>query len=164
MDRITTNSRHIRATAEEVYNAFINPAALEVWQAPGNMTAKVHQFDLRIGGGYQTSLFYPDNEKRLKGKTTDNEDKHTARFVELVPNKKIVEAIQFETTNPDFESEMIKETPLEPVATGTSVTILFENIPVGTKPEDNEAGTISPLEKLAKYVEGKGTLTDKQGT
>jgi len=33
------------------------------------------------------------------------------------------------------------------------VTILFENIPPGIRPEDNEAGSRSSLEKLARYVE-----------
>ena len=36
---------------------------------------------------------------------------------------------------------------------GTKVTILFKNIPSGIRPEDNEAGTESTLEKLARYVE-----------
>jgi hypothetical protein len=33
------------------------------------------------------------------------------------------------------------------------VTIIFENIPRGIRPEDNEAGTELSLEKLARYVE-----------
>jgi hypothetical protein len=36
---------------------------------------------------------------------------------------------------------------------GTEVTILFENIPPGIRPEDNDEGTRSSLEKLARYVE-----------
>lgn len=36
---------------------------------------------------------------------------------------------------------------------GTRVTIWFKNIPSGIRPEDNEAGTMSSLEKLAHYVE-----------
>jgi hypothetical protein len=36
---------------------------------------------------------------------------------------------------------------------GTEVTILFENIPPGIRPEDNEVGSRSSLEKLARYVE-----------
>jgi hypothetical protein len=36
---------------------------------------------------------------------------------------------------------------------GTEVTIFFENIPPGIRPEDNEAGTRSSLEKLARYIE-----------
>jgi len=33
------------------------------------------------------------------------------------------------------------------------VTIAFENIPPEIRPEDNGAGTVSSLEKLARYVE-----------
>ena len=36
---------------------------------------------------------------------------------------------------------------------GTEVTILFENIPAGIRPEDSDAGTRSSLEKLTRYVE-----------
>lgn len=154
MSATTQNSKDINAPAEQVYNAFINPKALESWQAPGDMTAKVHNFDLSVGGGYKMSLFYPDSEQQMKGKTTDKEDRFTARFVELAPFKKIVQAVKFDTINPDFAEEMIMEITFQPIASGTRVTMLFRNIPRGISPEDNEAGTISSLEKLGKYVEG----------
>jgi len=35
------------------------------------------------------------------------------------------------------------------------VTIRFEHLPAGVRPEDNDAGTRSSLEKLARYVEGR---------
>lgn len=152
MGQTTQNSLDIKATQEEIYNAFINPTALEVWQAPGDMTAKIHNFDLRVGGGYQMSLFYPDSEKEMRGKTTGKEDKYTARFIELTPNKKIVQAINFDTSNSDFAGEMIMEVTLKPIDSGTTVTFSFKDIPKGIKPSDNEAGTISSLKKLAKYV------------
>ena len=155
MAQNTQNSRDIKGTPEEVYHAFINPAALEIWQAPGDMEAKVHHFDLRVGGGYKMSLFYPESETEMQGKTTEREDRYTARFVELLPHQKIVEAIWFATSNPDFAGEMIMEITLIAVDTGTRVTILFKDIPKGIKPEDNEAGTVSALDKLARYVEGK---------
>ena len=99
------------------------------------------------------SLFYPDSEKEMRGKTSEKEDRYLARFIELVPNQKIVEAIQFDTKNPEFAEEMIMEVTFEPVETATRVTFVFKNIPNGIRPEDNEAGTKSSLEKLAKYVE-----------
>jgi uncharacterized protein YndB with AHSA1/START domain len=155
MEQTTQTSRVIKASPEDIYNAFISPAALETWQAPGDMTAKVHNFDLRVGGGYEMSLFYPDNEKEMKGKTTEKEDKFTARFVELIPNRKIVAAIKFDTADPGFAEEMIMEVTFNPVDNGTEVIYLFKNIPKGIKPQDNEAGTKSSLEKLAKYVESR---------
>jgi uncharacterized protein YndB with AHSA1/START domain len=153
MEQTTQNSKIIRATPETIYHAFRNPKALEVWLAPGDMTGKVHNFDFKVGGGYKMSLYYSDTEKEMRGKTTGKEDRFTARFVELIPNKKIVQAVNFESADPDFSGEMIMEVTFESKENGTKVTFLFKNIPKGIKPEDNEAGTISTLEKLADYVE-----------
>jgi len=149
----TQNSKDIQATQEALYQAFTSPSALEVWLAPGAMTGKVHSFDLRVGGGYQMSLFYPPSQKESPGKTSEKEDRFTAKFVELTPCKRIVQAITFDSSDPAFAGEMIMEVTFEAKDTGTRVTISFSNIPSGIKPEDNEAGTQSTLEKLARYVE-----------
>lgn len=99
------------------------------------------------------SLFYPKSELASSGKTSEKEDRFTASFLELKPNKKIVQAINFDSTNPDFSGEMIMEITLDPVENGTRISFLFRNIPPGIRPEDNEAGTQSSLEKLARFVE-----------
>jgi uncharacterized protein YndB with AHSA1/START domain len=151
----TRNSRFIKAPPEALYRAFTDPAALAVWQAPGDMTGKVHSFDCRVGGGYQISLFYPSSEKASRGKTAEREDRFTARFVELTPPRRIVEAITFDSADPAFSGEMIMEVTLGAEDGGTEVTILFKNIPSGIRPEDNEIGTRLSLEKLAHYVERK---------
>lgn len=149
----TTNSKIIRASAQSLYQALVNPKAIEIWQVPENMTGKVYNFDLRAGGGYTMSIFYPDTEKEMKGKTSDKEDRFTARFVELTPPAKIIEAIKFDTSDPNFSGEMMMEVTFETADDGTKVTFSFKNIPPGIKPEDNEKGTLSSLEKLANYVE-----------
>ena len=141
------------ATPDALYQAFISPQALEVWLAPGEMTGKIHSFDLGVGGGYQMSLFYPQSEKESRGKTSESEDRFTVRFVEFTPPKKIVQAINFDSDNPVFSGEMIMEATFEAKEEATRVTILFRNIPPGIRPEDNEAGTRSTLEKLARYIE-----------
>lgn len=149
----TRNSKFIKATREVVYRAFTDPAALEVWLVPGDMIGKVHSFDHRVGGGYQMSLFYPSSEDASQGKTADREDRYTARFVELTPPERIVEAINFDSSDPTFSGEMIMEAVFEAEDEGTTVTLLFKNLPSGIRPEDNEAGTQSSLDKLARYVE-----------
>ena len=149
----TRSSKWIKATPEALYRAFTDPAALAVWRVPGDMTGQVHRFDYRVGGGYQMSLYYPSSEPTLRGKTSGREDRYTARFVELVPPRRIVEAITFDSADPAFAGEMIMEVTLEPEDGGTRVSIVFTNIPSGIRPEDNEAGTQSALEKLARYVE-----------
>jgi hypothetical protein len=73
--------------------------------------------------------------------------------VELTPPRKIVEAITFDTVDQALKGEMILEVTLEAKDGGTTVSLFFKNIPSGIRPEDNEAGTQSSLEKLARYVE-----------
>lgn len=149
----TRNSIFIKAPREALYRAFTDPAALAVWLAPGEMTGEVHSFDYKVGGGYQMSLYYPSSENSSVGKTSDREDRYTARFVELTPPTRIVEAITFDSFDPAFSGEMTMVVTFEGEDGGTRVSILFEDIPSGIRPEDNEAGTRSTLEKLARYIE-----------
>lgn len=153
MAQTTTNSRIIHAKVEKVFEAFSNAHALEAWLAPSDMVGKVHNFNFRAGGGYTMSLFYPETEVNFKGKTADKEDRFSSRYIDIIPNKKIVEAVNFESDDPNFAGEMIMEVTFTPHQERTEVTFHFKNIPKGIRPEDNEAGTISTLEKLAKYVE-----------
>ena len=149
----TRTSRVIKASREALYRAFTDPIALAAWLSPGEMTGKVHEFDARVGGGYRMSLFYPSSGQVYRGKTSEREDRFTARFVELTPPTRIVQAITFDSVDPAFSGEMTMVVTFEDRDDGTEVTILFENIPLGIRPEDNEAGTRSSLEKLARYVE-----------
>ena len=93
----TRTSRVIKAPRAALYRAFTDPAALAVRLAPGEMTGKVHAFDARVGGGYRMSLFYPASEQVYRGKTSEREDRFTARFVELTPPTRIVQAISFDS-------------------------------------------------------------------
>ncbi|GLV60870.1 hypothetical protein KDH_76890 [Dictyobacter sp. S3.2.2.5] len=149
----TRNTKYIKASQDVLYRAFTDPAALTTWQVPGDMTGEVHSFDGRVGGGFQMSLYYPESEESARGKTAGREDRYTARFVELTPPSRIAEAITFDTSDPALAGEMIMEVTLEPADGGTSVTIVFRDIPPGIRPEDNELGTQLSLEKLARYVE-----------
>jgi Activator of Hsp90 ATPase homolog 1-like protein len=55
-----------------------------------------------------------------------------ARFIELILNTRIVEAINFDAADPAFSGEMIMEVSFEPIADKTRVTITFNNIPPGS--------------------------------
>ncbi len=151
--RSTRNTKLIKASQETIYRAFTDPAALAVWFAPGDMTAEVHHFDKRVGGGYEMSLYYPESEETARGKTSNKEDRYTARFMELTPPSRIVETIIFDSDTAEIAGEMTMYVTLEPANGGTNVTIVFKNIPSGIRLEDNEKGTELSLEKLARYVE-----------
>jgi uncharacterized protein YndB with AHSA1/START domain len=149
----TRTSRVIRARPEELYDAFMDPAALVAWLPPGEMTGEIHEFDARVGGGYRMSLFYPPNEHAFRGKTSDMEDRVNVQFLELARPRKIVEVVSFDTTDPGLVGEMTMTATFEKISGGTEVTLVFKNLPPGLRAEDNEAGARSSLEQLARHFE-----------
>jgi len=149
----TRTSRVIRARPEELYAAFLDPAALVDWLPPAEMTGRIHEFDARVGGGYRMSLFYPPGERTFRGKTSDREDMVDVRFVELAPPRRIVEAVNFVTTDPAFSGEMTLTATFEAVSGGTEVTLMFEDLPPGLRAQDNETGSRLSLEQLSRCFE-----------
>ncbi len=75
------------------------------------------------------------------------------RFVELVPDAKVVEVLEFETDNPAMQGEMRITMELVDVPGGTEIRAVHEEIPSGVSPADNELGWRLSLAKLAALVE-----------
>jgi uncharacterized protein YndB with AHSA1/START domain len=146
-------SRVIKSPRESLYNAFTDPVALIAWLPPGEMTGKIYSFDAHVGGGYRMSLLYPQSEQIFRGKTSEREDRFTSRFVELEPPAKIVQAITFISADSAFSGEMTMVVTFEVEDGGTNVTVTCNGIPPGIRPEDNDAGCRSSLDKLARYIE-----------
>ncbi len=99
------------------------------------------------------SLTYQDPEHSPSGKTSDDRDTFQGRFVKLVPYERIVESVAFESEDPAFAGEMTITWTLADVGAGTEVSVLCEDIPAGVRPEDNETGSRSSLQKLAAFIE-----------
>jgi uncharacterized protein YndB with AHSA1/START domain len=146
-------SKTIKAPRAAVYRACLDPDALASWRAPQNMTAQVHALDASEGGRFRISLTYKDSQQSPAGKTSEGVDTFQGRFLELVPDEEIVEVIEFESGDPGFEGEMKVTTSFADTDEGTQVTVLFENIPAGIRPQDNRAGTEQSLQKLAALLE-----------
>lgn len=152
----TTVTIVIDAPREDVYRAFLDPDAVAEWLPPDGMSGRVHRFDPREGGGFRISLTYlnpADSPGGAGGKTSEDTDTHRGRFVELVPDERIVEVVEFESDDPGFAGEMRVIVTLADVDAGTEVTFRCENIPSGIRPEDNEAGSRSSLANLAALLE-----------
>jgi len=149
----TRTSRVIQARPQDLYEAFMDPAALIAWLPPAEMTGGIHEFDARVGGGYRMSLFYPPTERAFRGKTADREDMVNVRFLELAPARRIVEAVNFVTTDPALFGEMTIMVTFEEVPGGTEVAFSCKDLPPGLRAEDNEAGSRLSLEQLARRFE-----------
>jgi uncharacterized protein YndB with AHSA1/START domain len=150
--RSTVTSRFIGAAPERVYRAFVEADELLAWLPPGEMTGRFHAFDARVGGGYVMSLFYPESETGHRGKTAEREDRVHVRFVELEPPRRIMEIVVFDSDDPAFAGEMTHTVTIESVPGGSEVTLRFDNLPPGLRPEDNELGARQSLNQLARYL------------
>jgi uncharacterized protein YndB with AHSA1/START domain len=147
----TQVSRIIEAPRPVVYRACLDPEALASWRVPDNMTGHVHTFEAREGGAFRMSLTYND---RSAGKTSEGTDTFEGRFVQLVPDEKIVEVIEFESPDQQFAGRMTMTTSLADADGGTEITVRCDGLPPGVRAEDNELGTAQALRKLAALVTG----------
>jgi uncharacterized protein YndB with AHSA1/START domain len=145
--RVTRVRQFINAPREKVYRVLIDANAVAIWKVPTGMTCHVHAFDARVGGKFRVSLTY--DAPTAVGKTTALTDTYCGRFVELVPNERVVEIDEFETTNPALRGEMKVTIELADKDGGTKVVGTHEGLPVGVSVEDNEAGWRMALGKLA---------------
>lgn len=150
--RIDQASRIIRASPSRLYRAFEDPGAMETWLPPAGMTGDMERLEFREGGSYRLRLTYVD-ESTGSGKSSDDSDEVEARFVRLVTNRRIEQAVTFDSDDPRFSGEMRVIWTFTPVESGTEVSVRCENVPEGISPEDHAAGLSSTLENLAKFTE-----------
>jgi uncharacterized protein YndB with AHSA1/START domain len=150
--RVDQASRTIHASPSSIFHAFEDPRALESWLPPRGMTGRIEAFDFRDGGSYRMSLIYRD-ENHPPGKSAADRDDVEVRFVRLVRDRTIEQAVVFDSEDPDFAGVMGVVWTFQPGPSGTEVTVRFENVPEGIKPQDHEAGLASTLENLARFVE-----------
>jgi len=149
MGRTDSASRLIDASPQRLYAAFTDPAALAVWLPPTGMTGAFEWFDPTPGGGYKMRLTY---EGAGIGKTTDDSDVVDARFVELTPDERVVQEVDFESDDPAFAGTMVMTWSVEPVEGGTLVTFRADDVPPGISAEDHAAGFAASLENLAAFL------------
>ena len=119
------------------------------------MASEIHVFDAREGGTFRISLTYDDPTQA--GKTDAATDTFHGRFVRLVPDTEVVQAVEFETDDPAMQGEMTITYRLDDAPDGgTTVTGIHEGVPPGVRPEDNELGWHMSMAKLAALVEPGG--------
>ena len=154
MPRTDVASRDVAAPVSAVYAALVDRDALQQWLPPDGMTAMFEHFDARPGGSYRLILTQTDPGK-LPGKTTADSDVVDARYVELVADDRVVQAVDFESDDATFAGTMTMTWRVSPVDGGTRVEVTAENVPDGISAEDHAAGLDSSLAKLAGHLEGR---------
>jgi len=152
MPRTDRASRVIAAQPERVWAALVDPEALRAWLPPSGMIGRFERFDGRAGGSYRMVLTYSDASS-APGKATVDSDIVEARFVDIVPGERVVQAVDFVSDDPAYAGTMIMTWEVTAVDAGTRVNIVAEDVPDGISAEDHAAGLASSLTNLAAYLE-----------
>ncbi|MES3011989.1 MAG: SRPBCC family protein [Pseudomonadota bacterium] len=142
----TTHTVHfhrvLRAPAERIYRAFLDPDAMARWLPPYGFTAKVHQMDAQVGGTYRMSFthFGSGHSHAFGGS-----------YLELVPHSRIRYTATFD--DPNLPGQMQTTVTLTAVSCGTDVQITQEGIPAVIPAEACTLGWQESLLQLARLVE-----------
>ena len=130
MPRTDRASRVIAAPTERVYAALVDPEALTAWLPPDGMSGTFERFDARPGGSYRLVLTYAD-ASGAPGKATADSDIVEARFVELVPGARVVQAVDFVSDDPAYAGTMTMTWAVSAVDGGTRVDFTADDVPDG---------------------------------
>jgi uncharacterized protein YndB with AHSA1/START domain len=152
MPRTDRASRLIDAPAARVFHALVDRDALETWLPPAGMTATFERFDPTPGGSYRLVLTYAD-PTAAGGKSSADSDVVEARYVDIVADDRVVQAVDFVSDDPAFAGTMTMTWAVRPVDGGTRVEITADDVPDGISAEDHAAGMSSSLDNLAGYLE-----------
>jgi uncharacterized protein YndB with AHSA1/START domain len=151
MPRTDRASRVVDAPVARVFDALVDREALEAWLPPGGMTARFEHFDPTPGGSYRLVLTYSD-PTTPGGKASADSDIVDVRYVDIVANDRVVQAVDFVSDDPAFAGTMTMTWAVRAVDGGTRVEITADDVPDGIAADDHAAGLTSSLDNLASYV------------
>ena len=152
MTRTDTASRTVAAPPDRVYAALVDPEALAAWLPPAGMSGRFEHFDARPGGSYRLVLTY-DDASTGSGKATPDSDITEARFIEIVPGVRVVQAVDFVSEDPAYAGTMAMTWEVTATDEGTRVDMRADDVPSGISAEDHAAGMASSLANLDAYVQ-----------
>lgn len=136
--------RVLRAPAERVFRAFIDPGAMVKWLPPHGFTGCVHDIDARVGGRYRMSFTNLANGQSHSFGGT---------FLELVPGERLRHTDRFDDSN--LAGEMVTTITFRSTEVGTEVNIEQAGIPDPIPPEACCLGWQESLQLLALLVEAE---------
>jgi uncharacterized protein YndB with AHSA1/START domain len=145
--------RYVNAPRSKIYAALTDAHAIAQWKVPNGMSCRVHSFQAHEGGQFRISLSYDAQDGA--GKSAPHTDTYRGRFIQLVPNERVVEVDEFETDDPTLQGAMTITISLTDTECGTEVLGVHEGLPPGVSAADNELGWQLAFDKLAALVEAR---------
>jgi uncharacterized protein YndB with AHSA1/START domain len=136
--------RVLRSPPERIYRAFLDADAMAKWLPPHGFTGKVHHLDAKVGGTYKMSF---------TNFTSGHAHSFGGKYLELVPNERIVHTDKFD--DPNLPGEMKTTVTLKKVSFGTELNVVQEGIPAPIPVEACYLGWQESLTLLAQLVEAE---------
>lgn len=134
--------RVMKCPPDRLYRAFIDPKAMVKWLPPYGFVGEVHSMDARVGGSYRMSFAnFNTGEKHTFG----------GKYLEMKPGELLRYVDKFEAA--ELPGEMTVTVKLRPVAGGTELSIVQENIPAAIPADMCYLGWQESLMQLANVVE-----------
>jgi uncharacterized protein YndB with AHSA1/START domain len=149
--RADAASRVMQVDSDRVFGAFVDLDALTRWLPPKGMSARFENFHPTPGRSYRLIMTY-DDAADSPGKATPDSDVVHARFLQIVPGTRVVQAIEFESDDPSFAGTMRMTWQTRPIAEGSLVEFIAEDVPQGISAEDHVAGLNASLQNLARFL------------
>lgn len=141
--------RRIAAAPDDLYDALIDPEALETWLAPPGARLRVDKLDARPGGAFRFTLTAESQTVRRAPAS----EAISGRFIALVPGELVLSESDAAIGDPGPEGAMRTGWYFHPIPRGTRVEVVAENVPEGISAKDHEAGLAASLANLARYAE-----------
>ena len=126
--------RTIPATAEELFDAWLDPAALAVWMRPGTVRRTTARVDARVGGRYEIVM-----------EVDDGTIPHAGEYRLIDRPRRLVFTWHSRYTD---KCDTLVTVDFLPVAQQTEVVITHEQLPDSER-EGHHRGWTGALEKLA---------------
>jgi len=139
--------RFIRATPEEVFEAWTDPNSMAEWMCPGTVRRAEVRLDVRVGGKF-----------RIVMKNPDSETEHTGEYQLVEPPSKLV--FTWVSVNTDHQPTLVT-VDLLPVGRHTEMVLTHDKFPRTDAVAKHQKGWTDIATKLAGYFEQRTQGGDK---
>ncbi len=134
--------RTYSASPARVYEAWTTSELLARFLGPGDVQARVPEFDARIGGRFRIEMHRPDAEAYVA----------YGEIRELVPNARIVMTWTWEEDDPADERETMLTIELTPNGTGTDLELTHTQLASLDSRERHAEGWNAILDQFAELA------------
>jgi uncharacterized protein YndB with AHSA1/START domain len=133
-----TVRRLIEASAEELFDAWLDPESIAAWMRPGTIVRTTATIDARVGGAFEITMYGDSDVYRHQGVYCAIERPQRLSFTWMSPATK--------------QKETLVTVEFNARGAATEVVVTHEQLPSEDERQSHTAGWTSALERLAEHL------------